>query len=79
MPTLHVSRAGLTPAQVEIVTQALPVVGSSIEKITPNFYKCMFAAHPELMDPPRSSFRRGPTSTSAVATVFCRPCGGGAA
>lgn len=56
MPTLHVSKAGLTPAQAEIVTQTLPVVGANIEKITPNFYKRMFAARPELI---AHTFNRG--------------------
>lgn len=56
MPNLNVNKNGLTPEQAEIVTQTLPVVGANIEKITPNFYNRMFAAHPELI---ADTFNRG--------------------
>lgn len=56
MPNLNVNKNGLTPEQAEVVTQTLPVVGANIEKITPNFYNRMFAAHPELI---ADTFNRG--------------------
>lgn len=56
MPNLNVNKNGLTPEQAEIITQTLPVVGANIEKITPNFYNRMFAAHPELI---ADTFNRG--------------------
>ena len=56
MPNLNVNKNGLTPEQAETVTQTLPVVGANIEKITPNFYNRMFAAHPELI---ADTFNRG--------------------
>ena len=56
MPNLNVNKHGLTPEQAEVVTQTLPVVGANIEKITPNFYNRMFAAHPELI---ADTFNRG--------------------
>lgn len=56
MPNLNVNKNGLTPEQAEIVTQTLPIVGANIEKITPNFYNRMFAAHPELI---ADTFNRG--------------------
>ncbi|MCF4007318.1 globin domain-containing protein [Corynebacterium uropygiale] len=39
----------LTPEQEQIVRDTLPVVGAKIDDITPNFYRRMFAAHPELI------------------------------
>lgn len=54
--SLNASKSALTPEQVDIVTQTLPVVGANIEKITPNFYNRMFAAHPELI---ADTFNRG--------------------
>lgn len=56
MPNLNVNKNGLTPEQAEVVTQTLPVVGANIERITPNFYNRMFAAHPELI---ADTFNRG--------------------
>lgn len=56
MPNLNVNKNGLTPEQAEVITQTLPVVGANIEKITPNFYNRMFAAHPELI---ADTFNRG--------------------
>ena len=56
MPNLNVNKNGLTPEQAEVITQTLPVVGANIEKITPNFYNRMFAAHPALI---ADTFNRG--------------------
>lgn len=56
MAEINVNKTGLTPQQADIVAQTLPVVGANIEKITPNFYKRMFAAHPELI---ADTFNRG--------------------
>lgn len=39
----------LTPAQEQIVRDTLPLVGAKIDEITPNFYRRMFSAHPELI------------------------------
>lgn len=46
----------LTPEHAATITATLPLVGSKIGEITPNFYARMFAAHPELL---RDTFNRG--------------------
>lgn len=46
----------LSPENVEIIRQTLPVIGAHIDEITPVFYQTMFAAHPELI---RDTFNRG--------------------
>ena len=56
MPTISEAKNGLTAAQAEVIAQTLPVVGANIGDITPNFYKRMFAAHPELI---ADTFNRG--------------------
>src|SRR5699024_11636378 len=38
----------LSPANVEIVRETLPVIGGHIDEIAPVFYRTMFDAHPEL-------------------------------
>lgn len=56
MATIEVRENGLTDDQAEIIRQTLPVVGANIGEITPNFYRRMFAAHPELI---ADTFNRG--------------------
>ena len=56
MATIDVNKNGLTGEQADIVRQTLPVVGANIGEITPNFYRRMFAAHPELL---ADTFNRG--------------------
>src|SRR5699024_7935390 len=46
----------LSPANVEIVRETLPVIGGHIDEIAPVFYRTMFEAHPELE---RDTFNRG--------------------
>ncbi|KAA1424598.1 hemin transporter [Mumia zhuanghuii] len=46
----------LSATSTEVVRATLPVVGGAIGEITPNFYRRMFAAHPELL---RDTFNRG--------------------
>lgn len=47
---------GLTPEHEETIRATLPLVGSKIDEITPNFYSRMFEAHPELI---ADTFNRG--------------------
>lgn len=56
MATIDVNKNGLTDEQADIIRQTLPVVGANIGDITPNFYRRMFAAHPELL---ADTFNRG--------------------
>lgn len=49
-------KTGLTAEQADIIRQTLPAVGAAIGDITPNFYRRMFAAHPELL---ADTFNRG--------------------
>jgi len=51
-----VTRAELAPRHAEIVRATLPLIGERIEDITREFYRRMFAAHPELI---RNLFNRG--------------------
>jgi len=51
-----VTRAELAPRRAEIVRATLPLIGERIEDITREFYRRMFAAHPELI---RNLFNRG--------------------
>lgn len=46
----------LSPHNVEIIRETLPVIGAHIDEITPIFYRTMFGAHPELL---RDTFNRG--------------------
>ncbi len=46
----------LSPHNVEVIRQTLPVIGAHIDEITPLFYTTMFTAHPELI---RDTFNRG--------------------
>ncbi len=46
----------LEPAHVQLVAATLPLVGAHIDEITAEFYRRMFAAHPELL---RNLFNRG--------------------
>lgn len=48
--------AELEPAQAQLVSATLPLVGAHIDEITTEFYRRMFAAHPELL---RNLFNRG--------------------
>lgn len=54
--TLIAAPADLDPAQAEIVSATLPLIGAHIDEITTEFYRRMFAAHPELL---RNLFNRG--------------------
>ena len=56
MATIDVKKTGLTDDQADIIRQTLPVVGANIGDITPNFYRRMFTAHPELL---ANTFNRG--------------------
>ncbi|WP_295629242.1 globin domain-containing protein [uncultured Corynebacterium sp.] len=56
MATIDVKKTGLTDEQADIIRQTLPVVGANIGDITPNFYRRMFEAHPELI---ADTFNRG--------------------
>src|SRR5699024_2463692 len=56
MISIDVRKSGLTAEQAEIVRQTLPAVGVNIGEITPNFYRRMFTAHPELL---ADTFNRG--------------------
>ena len=42
-------RTALSDETAEIIRQTLPVIGGNINKITPVFYRTMFANHPELI------------------------------
>ena len=46
----------LTDEHAETVRATLPLVGSKIAEIAPNFYQRMFSAHPDLL---RDTFNRG--------------------
>ncbi|GJF08563.1 hemin transporter [Mycolicibacterium cyprinidarum] len=46
----------LEPAHAQIVSATLPLIGAHIDEITTEFYRRMFAAHPELL---RNLFNRG--------------------
>ena len=46
----------LSPHNVPVIRETLPVIGAHIDEITPLFYKTMFTAHPELI---RDTFNRG--------------------
>lgn len=48
--------AELEPAHAELISATLPLVGAHIDEITGEFYRRMFAAHPELL---RNLFNRG--------------------
>ncbi|MEC9326148.1 MAG: globin domain-containing protein, partial [Actinomycetota bacterium] len=48
--------AELDPAHAELISATLPLVGAHIDEITREFYRRMFAAHPELL---RNLFNRG--------------------
>ena len=48
--------AGLEPAHAEVVSATLPLIGARIDEITAEFYRRMFANHPELI---RNLFNRG--------------------
>lgn len=49
-------RNRLAEAHADIIRATLPLVGSKINEITPNFYNRMFTAHPELL---ADTFNRG--------------------
>lgn len=49
-------RTALSDETAEIIRQTLPVIGGNINKITPVFYRTMFANHPELI---ADTFNRG--------------------
>lgn len=49
-------RSRLAEAHADIIRATLPLVGSKINEITPNFYNRMFTAHPELL---ADTFNRG--------------------
>ncbi|MGV0834053.1 globin domain-containing protein [Mycolicibacterium thermoresistibile] len=51
-----VTREELEPRHAEVVAATLPLVGAHIDEITAEFYRRMFAAHPELL---RNLFNRG--------------------
>ncbi|WP_448852631.1 globin domain-containing protein [Corynebacterium sp. 335C] len=53
---ITVKKSALSPEHAEIVRATLPAVGAAIGDITPNFYRRMFAAHPELI---ADTFNRG--------------------
>ena len=53
---ITVKKAALSPEHAEIVRATLPAVGAAIGDITPNFYRRMFGAHPELL---ADTFNRG--------------------
>lgn len=46
----------LTDEHAETIRATLPLVGSRVDEIAPNFYRRMFAAHPDLL---RNTFNRG--------------------
>lgn len=48
--------ADLEPHHVEIVRATLPAIGANIDEITSEFYRRLFAAHPDLL---RNVFNRG--------------------
>lgn len=54
--TITAAPAQLEPAHAEIVSATLPLIGAHIDEITTEFYRRMFAAHPELL---RNLFNRG--------------------
>lgn len=56
MADIVVKKSVLTSEQEDIIRQTLPVVGENIGDIAANFYKRMFAAHPDLL---AHTFNRG--------------------
>ncbi|APT91492.1 hemin transporter [Corynebacterium sphenisci DSM 44792] len=56
MTEIAVEKTALSPEHAELIRQTLPVVGANIGDITPNFYRRMFGAHPELL---ADTFNRG--------------------
>ncbi|MET9325191.1 globin domain-containing protein [Tsukamurella sp. NPDC003166] len=52
----------LTEPQRSVIRDTLPAVGGAIDEITPNFYRRLFAAHPELE---RDLFNRGNQAVGA--------------
>ncbi|RZT18761.1 nitric oxide dioxygenase [Mycobacterium sp. BK558] len=54
--TLTAAPVALEPAHAQIVSATLPLIGAHIDEITTEFYRRMFAAHPELL---RNLFNRG--------------------
>ena len=73
----------LTDEHAETVRATLPLVGSKIAEIAPNFYQRMFSAHPDLL---RDTFNRGnqaqgaqqkalAASVATFATLLVNPDG----
>lgn len=56
MTATTATRAELDPAHAEVVSATLPLIGARIDEITIEFYRRMFANHPELI---RNLFNRG--------------------
>ena len=56
MTATTATRAELDPAHAEVVAATLPLIGARIDEITAEFYRRMFANHPELI---RNLFNRG--------------------
>lgn len=56
MTEIAVEKTSLSPDHAEIIRQTLPAVGAAIGDITPDFYRRMFGAHPELL---ADTFNRG--------------------
>ncbi|MEW5811410.1 MAG: globin domain-containing protein [Actinomycetota bacterium] len=54
--TLTTAPVTLAPAHAQLVSATLPLIGAHIDEITTEFYRRMFAAHPELL---RNLFNRG--------------------
>lgn len=54
--TVTAAPVELDPAQAQIVSATLPLIGAHIDEITTEFYRRMFSAHPELL---RTLFNRG--------------------
>ncbi|MBB2991153.1 nitric oxide dioxygenase [Mycolicibacterium iranicum] len=54
--TVTAAPAGLEPVHAQTVSATLPLIGAHIDEITTEFYRRMFAAHPELL---RNLFNRG--------------------
>ncbi|MBV5242408.1 hemin transporter [Mycolicibacterium sp. PAM1] len=55
-PNVTAAPAELEAAHAEMIAATLPLVGAHIDEITTEFYRRMFAAHPELL---RNLFNRG--------------------
>ena len=49
MTATTATRAELDPAHAEVVAATLPLIGARIDEITAEFYRRMFANHPELI------------------------------